>query len=378
MSQSWEHSTGRVTYEVRLGAEGEMEFAASGPAGVRTGLQGDSETIWVEEFPDNDRWQKWVRERLGEAELVEIQNTVASELEDLAANRKQIFAEAVDDLYDDEGSTRRRAVDRIRSLAERYEGIAALAVEELADALDSDDEEVRRSASEALRSIANRHPDVAEGARDTLERSLGDDHPNVRLDAARTLVLLAAPEGEDPDRELLDDVVETLIGLLHEHTRWFSQGPVAGLLGELGREHPEAVEPAVEPLVRFVVGELSSGSGTSGIGRSTAVQALVEIGEANLDEIVEYADVFFDQLEAGRPGVRGRSAEALGMLAARHEELAERAVPALAGRLDDTDFVRESALEALREVRRSAPDLVEEHLDDDELELLEDEVEIPA
>jgi HEAT repeat protein len=376
MSERWEGSTGRVAYTVELGDDGKMEFAASGPAGVQTGVRGDSETIWVEEFPDNDRWQKWVRERLGEEALVEIQNTVASALEDLAARRKETFAGAVDGLHGDDGAARRRAVDRIRSLAERYDGLADHAVRELAEALDSEDEELRRAASEALRSIATRHPGAVDTARETLERALGDDHPNVRLDAARTLVTLAAPEGEAPDRELFGNVVETLIGLLHEHTRWFSQGPVAGLLGELGREHPDAVEPAIEPLVRFVVGELSSGSGTSGIGRSTAVRALVEIGEANLDEIAEYADIFLRQLQSGRPGVRGRSAEALGMLAARDGEFAARAVPALAERLDDTNFVRESALEALRRVREASPDRVEKYLDEEQLELLEDDVEI--
>lgn len=379
MPQHWEQTRGEATFEVRLQPDDqELEFAASEAEGIRTQLRGESETIWLEEFPGSDRWKRWVRNHVGEDALAEVRAAVDAELEELAAIRDEIFAKAVEQLRSGEVGDPGRRIDRIRSLAVHYDDLADHAVVDLTDALGSETETMRRPAAAALRRIAEEHPDAVADSRDALVRALGDHQPNVRLDAARALVLLGAAEGAEPDDELLDEVVETLVGLLHEHTRWFSQGPVAGLLGELGREHPDAIETAVEPLIRFVVGDLSSGSRTSGIGRSTAVQALVEIADSDAGHLVEHIDVFIEQLGADRPGVRGRCADVLGTLATRRSEWANRAVPALEGLLDDKDFVRQSAVESLRRIREAFPEIVREGLEDEHLEVLDDSPDVPA
>jgi len=370
MAETWKASTSGTTYEVRVGPDHEIEFSTEATGNSRFGRRSESDQIWAEEFPHDDHRKEWIRERLGEGKLVEIQQAVARELEELATRREEVFDGAIEILEEGSGD-RPRAVDRIRSLAVRYGDLADRAVEELAERIEDDDERLRRSAAEALRRIADHRAEAVEGEQRSLRRALGDDQPNVRLDAARTLVLLSRVGEERPDEQLLEEVVETLVGLLHEHTRWFSQGPVAGLLGELGREHPIAVEPAVEPMVRFVVGELTSGSATSGIGRSTAVQALAEIGENEPGLIVQYVDVFLDEIGNDRPGVRGRCIEALGALASQNTDLASLVVPSVAARLEETDFVRSAALEALRRIRRAAPEVVRGELEEDQLEALE-------
>lgn len=360
MPKTWERRDDGVTYSVRLGSNQRLEFESRGPGVVHSRGGETSDGIWVEEFPDSERWKDWVRQKFGPEALEQIREAVTAELETLYADRQETFRIASEALGSDEPQRRRESIDRLRSLAARYEDLVQPAIEFFSRLLEEGDDETRRQVAEAIRRLAETHPESVAGVRDELRRALNDDHPNVRLDAARSLVVTAGEEST----ELLAAVVDSLVGLLHEQKRWFSQGPVAGLLGDLGRTHPGALAPAVEPLAGFIRGELRGGSSTSGIGRSSAVQALSEIGMREFEMIEEYVEVFFEQIDASRPGVRGRCAEALGMVGAERDDLARRAAGVLAERLDDTEFVRAEAEDALRRIYAENPDPVEDVLDE--------------
>ena len=365
---SWKRTRGGTEYTIQLQRdEGRIEFDSNDTGGRR---KDNPSVIWVEEFPDNDHWQDWVRRNVGAKALSQLQDSIATELEELFATRRR----HLDDLYEEscaeygEGEPT-EAIDRIRSFCERWSDLLSEAVPKIADCLAEERApEVRREAAESLRRLAKSEPNEVAVALDELEPSLRDDEPAVRLESAKAVALIVAGQGDDD--ELLAAVVDTLVGLLVNETSLFSRGPVAGLLGDIGRGRPDLVEPAVEPLKRFVSGSSDLGSSTSGLGRSTAVEALAEIARADFSLIAPYVDVLFEQLEAPRGSIRRASAHALQFVGIQSAQLAEPSAEALITRLEDKPFVRDEAIESLRRIHDVHPDPVEALLGD-RIDLLE-------
>jgi HEAT repeat protein len=116
-----------------------------------------------------------------------------------------------------------------------------------------------------------------------------------------------------------------------------------------------------------------------GFGRSTALYALIEIGEADFDVLAPHTAIFFDQIDADRSSVRRAAAQGLGLIGRDDKEKTDRAIAALVDRLDDKPFVRQEACEALRAIHAAHPEPVEEALGDRADDILsEDELDLVA
>lgn len=355
MAKEWQRETDDRRYTVRLRPKGELIFEVEGIGDEVAHLADHRDAIWVEEFPEKERRHEWIREHLDGETLGEVESAVEVQLEERMGTRRADLERLVERLEHENPEKVVEAADRIRSYGERWNELIPDGVEAIAAYLDDDEAVVRRGCTEALRRLAAEEPGAVLAVVDELRPCLRDDDPGVRLEAAKALSTIARERGGD--RGLLDDVVETLIGLLVNRTSLFSRGPVAGLLGDIGRIDAEAVEPAVEPLVQFVTDPSEVGSSTSGLGRSTAVQALVEIGRQRFELIEPYIDVFFEQTDAKRPEIRRHAARAIALIGREDSDFANQAITALEGMEEDRPSVRtevEGALNKLKPRRGDA------------------------
>ena len=377
MGQQWQETDGETTYKVQLTDSGQFGFSEQGPGGGGLGPRDGVATLWIEEFSDSHRWQNWVDTHLGEGVRREIEEAVAAGLDDLDDNRQERLTWLFTQLNADTTGRRERAVDRIRSVCQRYPDLVDLALPKLADCLDREEDAMRRAAAEALRRLADTYPAQLAEISEALVRGMRDDVPATRMESARALERV---ERVTDDAELLAEIVDTLASLLVDQTSLYSRGPVAGLLGGVGRRHPRAVVPALDPLVSFVDDSSTMGSSTAGLGRSTALYALIEIGGADFAVLASHQAIFFDQIDADRSSVRRAAAQGLGLIGAREEEEeTERAIAALVDRLDDKPFVRQEASEALRAIHAEHPEPVEDALGDRAEDILsEDELDLVA
>jgi HEAT repeat protein len=239
------------------------------------------------------------------------------------------------------------------------------------DQLGATDAETRKRALRSVRDVATERPRSGEELSDALSAFLTDDDRAVRLTTAKLFVALAQSEPE-----IVLPIVDALADRLADDEEfYYVRARCAEALGYVGLDHPEAVSDP-EILADFRIGlsfdepevreKLAKALECVALGNPRRLRHQVESLAEHLDdetELVRYhvctalAAVgceYPTKLTAGRaalearladedenPYVRGRAAEALGVLSRATDE----SVPACEGISPDDDaaaaFVRE-------------------------------------
>ncbi|GGL65049.1 HEAT repeat domain-containing protein [Halocalculus aciditolerans] len=228
-----------------------------------------------------------------------------------------------------------RVLDRVA------EGATAEAVAGLS-AYESADVEARRDAVQALSRAAEDDAGAVAPLVDALTAFLTDDERSVRLTTAKTLVAVA-----EADPEAVEDAVPALAArLADEGEFYYVRARAAEALGYVALAAPEAVSPGV--LADFRVGlefderevreQLAKALEHVALGdperlrhrvsslaahlddgadrvRYHLCSAFVVVGCASPDALADARGALVERLDDERAHVRGRAAEALGVLA---------------------------------------------------------------
>ncbi|MEE6210052.1 hypothetical protein U3A55_07790 [Salarchaeum sp. III] len=266
------------------------------------------------------------------------------------------------------------ATDRLRALLRDGEYDAAS--DGLARVVNAD-EAARRQALNALRDLADDRPDAVAGVAAAVVPFLTDDERSFRLGAAKLFAALA-----DANPDAARPVADALADRLRDDDEfYFVRARCAEALGYVALDHPSVASPAVladlrvglefdEPEVRerlaqalecvalgdpgrlrhhvaALADHLDDGSDRV---RYHLVSALVAVGTEHPGRLASAADALTGRLDDDRVHVRGRAAEAVGLLARAGADatLPEGALEAAA---DGEAFVAERAAFALDAIR---------------------------
>lgn len=129
------------------------------------------------------------------------------------------------------------------------------------------------------------------------------------------------------------------------------------MLGEMGLQYPEKVEPYVDQIASFLESE-------DDLLRERSVNALGRIGRANFELIVPYFDRLFKRAADNCPNVRLSFIWASENIAATTPEAYEGRISVFAMLLDDeNNRVRIEAPEIFRVIGKRRPEYVEQYME---------------
>lgn len=129
------------------------------------------------------------------------------------------------------------------------------------------------------------------------------------------------------------------------------------MLGEMGLQYPEKIEPYVDKIASFLESE-------DDLLRERSVNALGRIGRANFKFIVPYFDFMFQRATDSCPNVRLSFIWASENIATNTPEVYKEHISVFAMLLDDeNDRVRIEAPEILRVIGKRRPEYVEQYIE---------------
>jgi len=132
---------------------------------------------------------------------------------------------------------------------------------------------------------------------------------------------------------------------------------VLWMLGEMGLQYPEKIEPYVDKIALFLESE-------DDLLRGRSVNALGRIGRANFKLIIPYFDFLFKRAADSCPNVRLSFIWASENIATNTPEVYEKYIPVFAVLLDDeNNRVRIEAPEIFRVIGKRRPEYVEQYIE---------------